>query len=836
MTRNAPFIWTSRQPIDPMGHLATFLRTPPREDGKNRWYLFRRVIDLDTAPAQSAINITVDGRYQLFVNEVRVGRGPVRSTPFDQKYDQYDIARHLKMGRNVIAVIVHVFGEDKSWYESVKGMWQPAFGDGALWVEGDHVASDTHWKSLECHAWDWTAPAANHGLGFIENFDARTFPTDWLVPDFDDAAWDAVQILYTGGGGPEAFFGGLETRPFPLLFKNPLPPLAEDFVSAEKAYWIQGLVPDPELPLHRRAYEEAFAPLADGAVTETAAGWHIRTSGDGVVMLFDMTRLLTGTVTFEIDALGGEEIEIAVNEQLPGEWDADGPRPDARIERIEVLGLNAHVTRYTARPGKQRYERFLWQAVKWLQISVRNADAGLVLSRLGVVQTHYPVVEAGRYTSSDPMLTSLWSTGAYTLKLCMHDGWEDCPSREQRQWLGDATVENLVGHVAFGPSILPLNAKYLRDVAANQRTDGLTQMFAPGNHGTNGLLIPDWTLQWILNARDHLRWSGDQQTIEDIYPAIQRALAWFEAQINDHGLIANMPYWHFMDWAGVGRHGEALTLNAQLAGCFKAAADMADTLEMPRAAARYRARAAAICTALDLRHWDEQRGVYVDCVDPVTDAQEPRVSQHGNAAMILWGEVPRERWCRMIARITDPARVKFTAAPPIAPQGETLDPVEDVVLANTFFSHFVQCALIAAGRADLVLNLVRRRYGPMLARGATTLWESFEPTASLCHGFSATPTFQLVAGVIGLTPSADGFASLAIAPLPSGVTLHEATLATVRGEIKARLEEGDDGTLAMTAELPDDLPFNVIIPAGYRVTEGALSGCGGKQCWQMKKE
>jgi hypothetical protein len=204
--------------------------------------------------------------------------------------------------------------------------------------------------------------------------------------------------------------------------------------------------------------------------------------------------------------------------------------------------------------------------------------------------------------------------------------------------------------------------------------------------------------------------------------------------------------------------------------------------------------------------------------------------------MILWGEAPRERWGRMIARITDPARVKFTAAPPIAPQGETLNPLDDVVLANTFYSHFVQCALIAAGRADLMLDLVRRRYGPMLERGATTLWESFEPTASLCHGFSATPTFQLVAGILGLNPSSDGFASLAIAPLTSGVALHEATLATVRGEIKAWLEEGGDGRLTMTAALPNDLPFNFIIPSGYRLTQGPLSGCGGKQVWHMNKE
>jgi len=30
-------------------------------------------------------------------------------------------------------VLVHVYGTDTAWYETVKGGWQPVFGDGALW-------------------------------------------------------------------------------------------------------------------------------------------------------------------------------------------------------------------------------------------------------------------------------------------------------------------------------------------------------------------------------------------------------------------------------------------------------------------------------------------------------------------------------------------------------------------------------------------------------------------------------------------------------------------------------------------------------------------------------
>lgn len=822
----APFIWTTQQNIDPMGFLAPLQGVNRRDDGQNRWFLFRRVFDLPDGVPNGLTHVTVDGRYRLFVNGTAVGRGPVRCDPLHQKYDIYDLAPHLRSGKNVVGLIVHSFGVDTSWYETVKGMWQPTFGDGAVWLDGDVIKSDLDWKCLDCNAWIGDVPRANHGLGFVEWFDANNFPHEWLSSDFDDGQWTCVRELVSGGGGPEAFFGGLETRPFPIVEPSDIPALLEEPAHAARLVWTKAVTPQPELPIQDRIYKEPFGTL-HGDATEglesmllgQGGAAVIRTRADAdVSFLLDFGRIHTAYPYFEVEAKGGEMIEIAAVEHILGEFDVGGLSDEARIVRHDVLGLNAHLTRYVCRRGRQRFERSEWQAVKWLQVTVRGAPDGLILHDLGVVQTHYPVEETGSFKSSDPTLNELWQIGAYTLKLCMHDGWEDCPSREQRQWLGDATVEQLVGQIAFGPSVNALNAKYLKDVAASQRPDGLTQMFAPGNHGRDGLLIPDWTLQWILNARNHLRWSGDLETIDAVFPAIQRSLAWFERLQGQStsGLVADLPYWHFMDWAGVGRHGEACTLNAQLAGCFTAAAEIADAIAHGRAAQRYRDKASAIQLALNERHWDEGRGVYVDCVDPATGQQEARVSQHANAAMILWGAAPADRWSRMIERITDPDRLAFTAAPPVVPQGEKLDPQEGVVLANTFYSHFVQEALIKAGRADLVLALVRRRYGPMLARGAKTLWESFDPTASLCHGFSATPTYQLSAGICGLSPAADGFSSLRFAPDLTDLEHAATTIETVRGTIDVRLvrtKEGFDAVLTT----PAGMPVETQAPTGFKV-------------------
>jgi alpha-L-rhamnosidase len=830
--RRAPFIWTPQQKIDPTGHLAGLVGGKMRDELPNRWFMFRRNFELDGTPISAPISITADGRYILYVNGTEVGRGPVRCSPLFQRYDTYDIAPFLVAGTNVIAVLVHTYGVDTAFYEGTKGLWRPVFGEGGLWVQGDITTangnqtldSDTTWRCVESHAWAQAVPRINHGLGFIECLDGNALPHNWTILGFGDGNWDNVRELSAGGGGPEAFFGGLTVRPFPTLLPRGIPFMENHLVAATRVVWTKGQISDPSLPLHKRLYDEKLIKLPADSINDeagllVAAGANVRVTTSGTThtsVLLDFGKIITGRPRIAFTAKGGEMIEIACSEYLPGEWDEAGPAEDARITRRPVLGLDAHMCRYIARPGDQVFERFEWCAIRWMQVTVRDADTGITITCLGAITENYPVETRGSFSSSDPFLNQLWDVGAYTLRQCMQDAWIDCPSREQRQWLGDATVESLVGWAAFGPSITPLNAKFLIQAAESQRPDGLTQMYAPGDHHTDALLIPDWTLQWILNAHEHYRHTGDLNTIEQIMPAIQKALAWFKRLTDDTGLLADMPYWHFMDWAGVGRHGYAATLNAQLVGTYEAAASLCDALGMARAARGYRARSLKAAAALHAHHWDAARGVYVDCVDPVTLDQEPRVSQHGNAAIALWADMPSARMATALDRITDADRLTFTAAPPIAPTGETLDEQDGVVLANTFYSHFVYEALAKHGRLADAIALMRARFGPMLARGGTTLWESFEPTASLCHAFSASPTWQLSRHVLGVYPVEPGYKVIGVCPDLAGLDHAEGVFPTPVGDVRVCLRTCEGGFSAVI-EGPKAVPLRVSAPHGFAI-------------------
>jgi len=634
--------------------------------------------------------------------------------------------------------------------------------------------------------------------------------------------------------------GWLDIEPFPCLIPREIPQLAESAVAPEKILYIARIKPREDLPLSEQIYEEL--PAGDGRACVTNPEVLLSDDnnyatvctpdGEDISILIRFNRLHSGFPFIEIEASGGEVIEVAVAETLPGEYFGGIEQPP-RIRKQTFLDC-AQVFRYTARPGRQRFEKFEWTGIRYMQLVVRNAPKGIRIRHAGSIYTHYPVENLGAFECSDDFFNRLWEIGRYTALQCTHDAWEDCPGREKRQWLGDGLVHYQIGAAAFGPSTQAIDKQFLMQGMESQRPDGLLQMFSPGDNHRNGIIIPDFCLHWICAIQHYLLHTGDLETIELLFPSVQRVLSWFERQKGANKLLVNVPYWHFIEWANVDRSGESSIINAMLAGATSVAAELAEELGYPRAAQGYREKSAAIAQALNTRHWDARRGAYVDSVDPETGQQKPRISQQANAAMIYWDIAPVDRWQSMIGRITDTDRLKLTAVPPVVPEGEDFDEEQDVVLANTYFSHFVFSALAKARRFDLALAQMRRTYEPMLATGTTTLWESFDPSASLCHAFSATAVYQLSANALGVQPKEIGFRRASIAPQPGNLQKARGIYATVNGNIHVNWRTQGE-TFELHVELPPGVEADILAPPGYLSQGGALIIGPGSHDLQFQK-
>jgi hypothetical protein len=512
-----------------------------------------------------------------------------------------------------------------------------------------------------------------------------------------------------------------------------------------------------------------------------------------------------GRVRLELAGPPGAMVDFACGEHLTS---------DGRVRvNAGILGYDdvpqAH--RYILAEGAQIWEQFEPAGFRYLQVTFRWCPRPLRVSAVSVNSTGYPVQACGRFACSDDLLNRIWQAGADTLRLCMHDTYVDCPTREQRQWVGDAYVETLVNYAAFGDARLA--ARLLRQTAETQQPNGLTMPAVASDFTANDFFnIPDFCLYWILGIDRYVAYTGDIALAEELLPAIGRAIAWFERHLDADGLLADVPHWIFVDWAEVDKRGQVTALNAQFVAALRAAAGLAHLSGCSPQADRWAALAGRIADAINRLLWDAARGVYVDARR--CGQQSRRVSQQTNAMAIACDVAPVERWAGILAYIMDDERLMLTRTGESDPHLTPLDEERQVVMAQPFCCHHLHRSLSKAGEGAALLANIRRRWGAWIAAGEPTFWELWElgEASSTCHAWSATPTFDLSTEVLGVAPLAPGFRRFCVAPRPADLTWAEGICPSPAGDIAVAWRQEAD-RFELTVTVPASAEAEVVLPA-----------------------
>lgn len=183
---------------------------------RNSYTYFRKKLKLDGNPKEPQILITADSRYQLFVNGKFVGRGPVRSDRRWLYYDTWNLEPHLKKGDNVLAVLVHHFGESTFQYMQGRG---GLLADVFAFAGKPLGHTDSTWRALRSPAWSSEGPRMSIQLGFNEVYDARKAPQDWTALEFNDSSWPEAKEIGPAGMEP---WPGLVPRDIPKMLEVPL--------------------------------------------------------------------------------------------------------------------------------------------------------------------------------------------------------------------------------------------------------------------------------------------------------------------------------------------------------------------------------------------------------------------------------------------------------------------------------------------------------------------------------------------------------------------------------------------------------------------------------------
>ena len=734
----------------------------------DRRVLFRRSFDLESVPDAAPFRISGESRYVAYINGTELVRGPIRHGQRQLHYDYADAAPLLRPGRNTIAVFARFYGSRTAWWLPTP----PSFtlGGGCLVAElrldGDRavIGTDEQWLYQEPAAWTPSAPLHLVSPQIPEVFDARELPDDWTLPEFDDANWSKahpIPSLHVGGTGrttpPSDPYGALLPRPIPQL--TALPTSAARWTTRAAATG-GGLA---------AALEEFDL---DGGDWGSGAG---EVSG---LIIADFERIVSGTVRLTLDAPAGAVVTGALVEV---------PTPTA-------LSI-AQSFSYTARGADDVFETHDPCGGRY---AVLLSDAPITIGALEVVERHRPRPSGPYFTCSDEALNHIHAVGLRTVDLTAHDAYIDCPTREQRAWTGDSVVHQSVDLVTNPDWSL---ARWHPQLTARPRVDGLLPMVAAGDAADPELVtIPDWSLHWIRSVHNLYRYTGDHELIAALLPTAEGVLRWFADFLGPDGLLHDVTGWVLIDWSPVQVTGTSAALNALWARGLADLAEMSAWLGDAGRARWARKLHAGVRAGFEV-FWDPERGVYRDhAVDGTVQAA---VSEHTAATAVCADLVPEDRRALIRDLLLD--RDGLLTRSPVQAHGSDADgapsaialfapPEPDwdvrgrVVGAQPFYRYVVHDALALLGAADRIAELCRD-WDRLLAIGPTAFRETWEG-GSFCHGWSATPSRDLVTYVLGVTPAAPGYERVRVAPRLGALDWAEGSVPTPHGPVRVRAERG----------------------------------------------
>ena len=183
----------------------------PSKDWKAQWIwlstespmmLSRKSFELSDQPQKAILKITATSQYKLYVNGQYIIKGPARSAPHHQSFDQLDVTRLLQKGRNTIAVKVHYQAGKQSYHFQGRPGLLAQLNMSFESNEAILVTNES-WKVKGDPSWDSTAPVINRFQDLVnDKVDLRQEIKGWYNPTFDDLEWVSATLVFRNVGWP----------------------------------------------------------------------------------------------------------------------------------------------------------------------------------------------------------------------------------------------------------------------------------------------------------------------------------------------------------------------------------------------------------------------------------------------------------------------------------------------------------------------------------------------------------------------------------------------------------------------------------------------------------
>ena len=428
-------------------------------------------------------------------------------------------------------------------------------------------------------------------------------------------------------------------------------------------------------------------------------------------MLFDLGEERVGFLSLDLDSEADQLLTVSYGEHLV----------NGRVPRI--IKYRDFSVEYKAKKGRNVFLHPLRRlAGRYLEVEFSSP---IKVSHLALREVTRPFIEKKK-AFSDPLLQKIYDTSVNTLRLSVHEHYEDCPWREQCMYLLDSRNQMLCGYYAFAGS--KIQRHNLLFFAEGQWENGFFPLCFPS---ARKAAIPSFSLCFPRIVRDYVAHTGDTSVLPLVRGAIEKMLEAFASYKDESGLIPRLPYpfWNFYEWAEDSANDEDLHRAPEdYKLCYDLALNGMYVLACRDYAALYggESEAESMLPAIQGAFFDEKRGLY-----RMTTGKE-KSSILANSIAILIGLGDEKTAERMLSD-------------------------KDLIPITLSMHTYLYDALLqtSVDYKSFVVEDIKKKYGKMLVEGATTFWETekgwedFDGAGSLCHGWSAIPAYYLPRLVLG---------------------------------------------------------------------------------------
>ena len=427
---------------------------------------------------------------------------------------------------------------------------------------------------------------------------------------------------------------------------------------------------------------------------------------------------------------------------------------------------------------------FAQTGYRFLRIDSLSDDAEIIVKTVVATVDTDEREELGSFTCNDPLVNEIWKTAAYTLRLCLQNGYFwDGIKRDRLVWIGDLYPEMRAAHCLFGDVPETVNSlQYAMDET-------------PLPAWMNG--IQSYSLWWMIILADEYATYGEKPVFKEYIPYVHGIIKQFDEAIKEDGTLAFG--WNFVDWPTNYADGEPIEKK------FDSATGVA-----------YLIKIALTKITTFLKDYEQDTALCEELLRRLENNPCIVKKYKQVAGLGVWS-------------------------------GDVSDTNKDILLSNgakglsTFMSYPILSGVAAFGEYEAALSMLKEYYGGMLSVGATSFWEDFDiewlenagridemPQPgkvdihgdkgafcyvgfrhSFCHGWSAGVIPYLVETVLGVKVVEKGMKKLTVTPHLSGLTQVKGVVPTPYGGVEIEHILQENGEIKTTVVAPKEVIVEV---------------------------